>query len=174
MLLKFCQVLNIGETSTIKLQIFKRTTGGVETDLFEMESETIENTADYALFRFESSQLGFATNTTDRLAVGLNPNNNRTSNTTITYIIGNGRGLYFNTTLPTRHDTLRALNEDDNFLHVTSTEKSVAITKPVQQYCVEWGTELAVEDGVRIEIPPECNGMNLISARARVGTARNN
>jgi len=45
-------------------------------------------------------------------------------------------------------------------------------TKPVQQYCVEWATELAVADGVGyIEIPPECNGMNLISARARVGTA---
>ena len=42
----------------------------------------------------------------------------------------------------------------------------------VQQYCVEWGTELAVKDGVGyIEIPAECNGMNLISARARVGTA---
>ncbi len=49
---------------------------------------------------------------------------------------------------------------------------SNAFTKPVQQYCVEWGTELAVKDGVGyIEIPPECNGMNLISARARVGTA---
>ena len=45
-------------------------------------------------------------------------------------------------------------------------------SKTVQQYCVEWGTELAVEDGVGyIEIPAECNGMNLISARARVGTA---
>jgi hypothetical protein len=49
---------------------------------------------------------------------------------------------------------------------------SNAFTKTVQQYCVEWGTELAVEEGVGyIEIPPECNGMNLISARARVGTA---
>ena len=48
---------------------------------------------------------------------------------------------------------------------------SNAFTKPVQQYCVEWGTELAVEDGVGyIEIPAELNGMNLISARARVGT----
>jgi hypothetical protein len=45
-------------------------------------------------------------------------------------------------------------------------------TRVVQQYCVEWETELAVEDGVGyIEIPAELNGMNLISARARVGTA---
>jgi hypothetical protein len=49
---------------------------------------------------------------------------------------------------------------------------SNAFTKTVQQYCVEWETELAVEDGVGyIVIPAECNGMNLISARADVITA---
>ena len=45
-------------------------------------------------------------------------------------------------------------------------------SKSVQQYCVEWETSLTVKDGVGyIEILEECNGMNLISARARVGTA---
>ncbi|MGI6551365.1 MAG: hypothetical protein ACOX4Q_15320 [Syntrophomonadales bacterium] len=49
---------------------------------------------------------------------------------------------------------------------------SNAFTKTVQQICVDFGTELAVEEGVGyIVIPAECNGMNLISARARVGTA---
>lgn len=113
----------IGDT-VLKLQVFKRDISGTETDLFEMTSETIENTADYALFRFESSQLGFACASTDRLGCRIKGATTRTSNTTITYIIGNGRGAYFNTTIPTRHDTLRNLNGDNNFLHVTSTEKS--------------------------------------------------
>ena len=42
----------------------------------------------------------------------------------------------------------------------------------VQQVCVDFATELAVADGVGyIIIPAECNGMNLISARADVITA---
>jgi len=62
--------------------------------------------------------------------------------------------------------------DNDKYITPDALAGSNAFTKPVQQYCVEWGTELAVEDGVGyIEIPPECNGMNLISARARVGTA---
>ena len=42
----------------------------------------------------------------------------------------------------------------------------------VQQVCVDFATDLAVADGVGyIIIPAECNGMNLISARADVITA---
>jgi hypothetical protein len=49
---------------------------------------------------------------------------------------------------------------------------SNAFTKTVQQICVDFETELAVADGVGyIIIPAECNGMNLISARADVITA---
>ncbi len=62
--------------------------------------------------------------------------------------------------------------DNDKYITPDALAGSNFGTKPVQQYCVEWGTELAVADGVGyIEIPPECNGMNLISARARVGTA---
>ena len=61
---------------------------------------------------------------------------------------------------------------NDKYITPDALAGSNAFTKTVQQYCVEWGTELAVKDGVGyIEIPAECNGMNLISARARVGTA---
>lgn len=62
--------------------------------------------------------------------------------------------------------------DNDKYITSDALAGSNAFTKTVQQYCVEWGTELAVEDGVGyIEIPAELNGMNLISARARVGTA---
>ena len=45
-------------------------------------------------------------------------------------------------------------------------------TRVVQQICVDFATELAVAEGVGyIVIPAECNGMNLISARADVITA---
>ena len=66
---------------------------------------------------------------------------------------------------------INAGTDNDKYVTPDALAGSNAFTKPVQQYCVEWGTELAVEDGVGyIEILAECNGMNLISARARVGT----
>ncbi len=62
--------------------------------------------------------------------------------------------------------------EDNKYITPDSLAGSNLGTKPVQQYCVEWETSLTVKDGIGyIEIPAECNGMNLISARARVGTA---
>ena len=62
--------------------------------------------------------------------------------------------------------------EDNKYVTPDALAGSNAFTKTVQQYCVEWGTELAVADGVGyIIIPAECNGMNLISARADVITA---
>ena len=46
-----------------------------------------------------------------------------------------------------------------------------AFTKTVQQICVDFETELSVAGVGYIIIPAECNGMNLISARADVITA---
>jgi hypothetical protein len=67
---------------------------------------------------------------------------------------------------------INAGTEDNKYITPDALAGSNFGTKTVQQYCVEWGTELAVKDGVGyIEIPAELNGMNLISARARVGTA---
>ena len=61
--------------------------------------------------------------------------------------------------------------DNDKYITPDALAGSNFGTKPVQQYCVEWGTELAVKDGVGyIVIPTELNGMNLISASARVGT----
>ena len=50
------------------------------------------------------------------------------------------------------------------------------LQKQLQQICVDFGEQkLAVADGVGyIVIPAECNGMNLISARADVNNSRNN
>ena len=113
----------VGDTK-LSLTVFKRTSGGVETDLFTVDSEFINNTNDYALFRFESSQEAFTTNTTDRLGARINGVTTAGVNITINYIVGDGRGAYFNTPLQIRHQQLRDLNADTNYLHVTSTEKS--------------------------------------------------
>jgi len=62
--------------------------------------------------------------------------------------------------------------EDNKYITPDSLAGSNFGTKQVQQICVEFATELAVADGVGyIIIPAECNGMNLISARADVITA---
>ena len=62
--------------------------------------------------------------------------------------------------------------ENDKYITPDALAGSNAFTKTVQQICVEFATDLAVKDGVGyIVIPAECNGMNLISARADVITA---
>ena len=62
--------------------------------------------------------------------------------------------------------------ENDKYVTPDALAGSNAFTKTVQQICVEFATDLAVADGVGyIVIPAECNGMNLISARADVITA---
>ena len=62
--------------------------------------------------------------------------------------------------------------EDNKYITPDQLAGSNAFTKTVQQICVDFETELAVADGVGyIIIPAECNGMNLISARADVITA---
>ena len=62
--------------------------------------------------------------------------------------------------------------EDNKYVTPDALAGSNAFTKTVQQICVDFATELAVKNGVGyIVIPAECNGMNLISARADVITA---
>ncbi len=96
----------IGDTK-LKIQAFLRHADTSETDLFEMESETIENTADYVRFVIESSQVSFSSVVTDRFGIRIKGATTRTSNTTINYIVGGSRGCYINTTLPIRHNQLR-------------------------------------------------------------------
>src|SRR5574344_154305 len=113
----------IGNT-TLKIQVFTRhLVDGSETDLFEITSPTIENTSDYSILRFEGSQIAFTVLETDRIGIRIKGSTTRTQNTTINYIIGDGRGLYITTPLQIRHSQLRDLNRDTNYLHVTSTEK---------------------------------------------------
>ena len=111
----------IGAT-TMSLTAFVRDASGNEDDLFTMTSETIENTADYLRFVIESSQPTIDVDITDRFGLRIKGTTTRTSNTTITYIVGDGRGLYINTTLPLRHNQLRLPNEDDNYRHISTTE----------------------------------------------------
>lgn len=113
----------IGDT-TLKIQMFVRhLADGTETDLFEITSPTIENTSNYAVLRFESSQIAFTVLETDRIGTRIKGSTTRTQNTIIDYIVGDGRGLYVTTPLQIRHSQLRDLNGDNNYLHVTSTEK---------------------------------------------------
>jgi hypothetical protein len=67
---------------------------------------------------------------------------------------------------------INAGTDNDKYVTPDALAGSNAFTKTVQQVCVDFATELAVADGVGyIVIPAECNGMNLISARADVITA---
>ncbi len=62
--------------------------------------------------------------------------------------------------------------DNDKYITPDALASSNIGTRVVQQICVDFATELAVAEGVGyIIIPAECNGMNLISARADVITA---
>ncbi len=67
---------------------------------------------------------------------------------------------------------INAGTENNKYITPDQLAGSNTGTRVVQQICVDFATELEVADGVGyIVIPPECNGMNLISARADVITA---
>lgn len=120
----YAKVSNSVADTTISLEVFLYHVDTTETTLFTMTSPTIEDTADYARFTFESSQIPYTTVETDRIGVRLKATTTRTTDTTVYYKVGGSSGAYFNTTLPYRHNQLRDLNEDAAFQHMTADEKT--------------------------------------------------
>ena len=103
--------------------IFRRETDGTEFDLFSITSEEMSGD-EYSKIVVESSQDAFTVNSTDRLGVRCSATATSGVNKTINYIIGNGRGAYFNTPLQIRHDQLRDKDGEDAFQHLTLTNKT--------------------------------------------------
>ena len=107
----------------LKGEIFLRHADNSETTLFSQYSPELNNNAEYLVFKVESNQPSFTCLETDRLGVRVYGKTNSTSNITISTIVGDGRASYFTTPLRLRHNQLRDLNGDNNYLHITLSEK---------------------------------------------------
>ena len=111
-----------GGQVTVLYQVFARHLNGSETNLFTIESNPITWT-EYTEMRTTKSISGYAVLATDRIGFRRSVISTYTNSKTLTYIVGNGRGGYMNTTVATRHKELRALNEDAAFQHVDSSSE---------------------------------------------------
>jgi len=107
----------------IGVQYFKRATNGVETNLFTSWSSDINNTAN-GYIKFDSTQPIFDVSPTDRMGARILVRTTHVGIVNITYQLGDGYAAYLNNPNRIRHSQLRALNGDNNFLHITLTEKT--------------------------------------------------
>ena len=111
-------------TTQIGITYFKRTSGGVETDLFTAWSNDIDNIADDYI-RWQITNPIYVVNSTDRMGARLYLKTTSTPDITVTFAIGDGYGAYLNNPNRIRHSQLRALNGDVDFQHIDSSEKAL-------------------------------------------------
>lgn len=105
-----------------KAEPFLRHIDGSETILFSAYSDEINNTV-YETKTKEITQPPFSCLATDRLGIRMYGKTTSNSAITVSVILGDGRGGYFETPLRLRHNQLRDLNGDPSYQHITQTWK---------------------------------------------------
>jgi len=111
--------------SKFKFVQFKRSALGVETDMFTVYSNTIENRVGYEGYLnniFETVQPSFSTNVTDYLGCRIYATTTASGNRTLSYKVGDGFASYLSTPLAPRHDDLRDKNGNLLYQHPTSAQ----------------------------------------------------
>ena len=104
---------NTGQTSRLRFEIFKRSSAGIDTSLFSIYSNDINDsvsTREDILI----TQPTYSVIDTDRIGIKIYASTNRTSDTIVSFKIGNGEATFFNTPLQIRHNQLRARDEVDS------------------------------------------------------------
>lgn len=113
----------VGGSTSARVECFLRHTNGTETVLFTKTSEPITAT-EYTLVTTQSIRQVFTTDISDRIGFKIYATTTRPQDTTISYIVGDGRGSHFSTPLPLRHSQLRAKDEETAYQHITSAQKT--------------------------------------------------
>lgn len=106
-------VSSAAQTSFLRVEIYKRSALGVETVLFSSTSPEI-NSLTMAEILFESTQPIHLLDLTDRLGARVYVSTTRSSNTTVSYVIGDGDAAYLTTPLPLRHSQTRGRSEPNS------------------------------------------------------------
>lgn len=107
--------------STFRFTVFKRTSGGVETDLFTVNTPEINNTT-VLLNILKSIQPSFSVNPTDRLGIKVFGLTTSVANRTLSFNHnGSDSYSYLITPLGASHNQLSGLNAGD-YKHLTASE----------------------------------------------------
>lgn len=114
----YAKVSGTAGNVTMRAEVFKRTTGGVETTLFSKSSDIINNT-DYVYVKFIYTSPSIAVNSTDRIGVRIYGKNTIAAAITLTWALGDGDASFFVTPLAMRHAQLRGKNDEAGFQHIT-------------------------------------------------------
>lgn len=112
---------------TVRFDVYKRTSGGVETLLFTVNTPTL--TTSIALYDVETVQPSFAINPTDRLVIKVSATNTvATSRTVHFYHNGTTHYSHVHTPLIQRHNDLAGLQGGSSTerYHLTSSQATVA------------------------------------------------
>jgi hypothetical protein len=160
-------VSNSALVSTINVRVFKKNTS--ETTLFTATSEEINNTAD-ARIVFNTIQPGFTVLTTDTIGLQVSFTTTRTSNTTLTYTIGDGNASYVTSPLPIRHNLLRALGWTDSG-HTGTASTVAGFNSSGQVVCLPI-TSLIPEDTLYISSANILSGINDTLVHTNSGTTQ--
>jgi len=101
----------MSETSMM-IRAFVRHSNGTEDVLFTLTSPSIEETT-YQPRVIDYSLAAFTIAATDRLGFQIGMVTTRVINTTVTYIVGNGRGFFIRSPLAIEHNNLLGRSEND-------------------------------------------------------------
>ena len=154
--------------SRIRLEFFLRATNGTETVLFSKESDEI-NSTDYIKYDIYYSNPSVNCNLTDRLGVRVYAKTTHNANITVSTIIGDGRGAYFNSPLALRHSELRDKNAEADFQHVNQAEKDAIaklITIPAQAGAASYNLSLNIPTLISGALPSGVNSTLVLPALA--------
>lgn len=111
-----------------QIELFIRNPDGSEQSLITFESASIEDTIMQERMISRTTASSFTVNPLGRLGVRSKFRTNRNRNVTLSYIIGDGKGWWMKSPLPTRHDLLRDKNGNLAFQHLdTSITKNTPI-----------------------------------------------
>ena len=85
--------------TTIRVDTYKRTAGGVETLLFSASTPEINNTTKQIIPPITTTQPAYPTDPTDYIVTKFYATTTASTNITVTYAVGDGSATYFNTPL---------------------------------------------------------------------------
>lgn len=112
-----------GGSTTMRIECFVRHINNSETVLFSKTTDPITS-IEYSLFETQTNRSVFTLVSTDRLGFKIYATTTRAQDTTLTYIIGNGRATHFTVPIALRHSQLRNKNEEADYQHITTAEKT--------------------------------------------------
>ena len=119
-----CKVNNTQGTNVIEYVPFLYHIDGTRTDLFTCISDPITNTTFLDNFKQYPSDTIHCVET-DRLGVDVYFKSSSNAFKTLDALIGDGHASYMVTPLRLRHDGLRDLDGNPNFLHITAAQKAL-------------------------------------------------